>query len=109
VKERIEDRASAAEVSTSDAQDHRIEHGEKAGWLAPIPLEAKRNKVREKETDRRAGNKGCLPMSLDDYLELLDWTGRQFRTARTSVARFQRRMLRFRIVWIAAKTCGSIW
>jgi|GEM_PF-1984576 len=61
-------------------QDHRIEHGEKAGWLAPIPPEAKRKKVREKETDRRAGNKGCLPMSLDDYLELLDWTGRQFRT-----------------------------
>ena len=80
VKDRIEDRESAAEVSTADAQDHRIEHGEKAGWLAPIPLEAKRKKVREKETDRRAGNKGCLPMSLDDYLQLLDWTGRQFRT-----------------------------
>ncbi len=80
VKERIEDRASAAEVSTADAQDHRIEHGEKAGWLAPIPLEVKRQKVREKATSRRAGNKGCLPMSLDDYLKLLDWTGRQFRT-----------------------------
>ena len=52
MKERIEDRASAAEVSTADAQDHRIEHGEKAGWLAPIPLEARRKKVREKETDR---------------------------------------------------------
>ena len=80
VKERIEDRASAAEVSTADAQDHRVEHGEKAGWLAPIPLEVKRKKVREKQTSRRADNKGCLLMSLDDYLKLLDWTGRQFRT-----------------------------
>ena len=79
-KERIEDRATAAEVSTADAQDHRIEHGEKAGWLAPIPLEAKRKKVREKQTSRRAGNKGCLPMSPGDYLKLLDWTGRQFRS-----------------------------
>ncbi len=80
VKERIEDRASAAEVSTAHAQDHRIEQGEKAGWLTPIPLEEPRKKVREKETVRRAGNKGCLPMSLDDYLKLLDWTGRQLRT-----------------------------
>jgi REP element-mobilizing transposase RayT len=82
VKERISDRQSAAEVSTADAQDHRIEHGEKAGWLAPIPLEASRQKVRERETARRADNKGCLPMTLDGYLKLLDWTGRQFRTGK---------------------------
>ena len=102
VKERFADRASAKKISTllppssglsatfspdtgekeelEDAQDHRIEHGEKAGWLAPIPLEARRKKVRERETDRRADNKGCLPNSLDDYLKLMDWTCRQFRT-----------------------------
>ena len=43
------------------AQVHRIERGEKG-------------------TGRRADKKGCLPMSLDGYLELLDRTGRQFRT-----------------------------
>ena len=79
VKERIEDRASAGEVSTSDAQDVRIEHGEKAGWLAPIALDPPRRKVREKATTRRASNKGCLSMSLDHYLKLLEWTGRQIR------------------------------
>ena len=103
VKERIEDRAAAQEETAlveapstgltatfspeagekgelADAQDVRIEHGQKAGWLAPIALEPPRNTVREKATVRRASNKGCLPMTLDGYLELLDWTGRQLRT-----------------------------
>ena len=40
VKERVADRQSVGEVSSADAQDVRIEHGENAGWLAPVPLEA---------------------------------------------------------------------
>ena len=35
---RIVDLKTAAEVLTPDAQDNRIEHGERAGWLAPIEL-----------------------------------------------------------------------
>ena len=80
VQDRIVDLKAANEVSTPDAQDNRIEHGERAGWLSPIPLEPKRQAVRAKKTARRASNKGCLSMGLGDYLQLLDWTGRQIRS-----------------------------
>jgi len=56
-----------------------VEHGKNAGWLAPVELEPKRKKVREKCSSRRASNKGCVFMSLAEYLELLDWTGRQVK------------------------------
>ena len=57
-QERIADLKSADVVSTADAKDARIEHGENAGWLAPVELEPKRKKVREKCSSRRASNKG---------------------------------------------------
>lgn len=78
-QERLADLKSADEVSTAEAKDVRIEHGEKAGWLAPVELEPRRRKVREKCSSRRASNKGCLFMSLPQYLQLLDWTGRQIQ------------------------------
>ena len=84
----IADLKSADDVSTVDAKDVRIEHGEKAGWLAPIELEPKRKKVREKSSSRRASNRGCVFMSLPEYLRLLDWTGRQLKPGkRGSVAK----------------------
>ena len=84
-QERIADLKSAADVSTVDAKDVRIEHGEQAGWLAPVQLEPKRKKVRERTTTRRASNRGCIFLSLPEYLELLDWTGRKVHPGKQGV------------------------
>lgn len=81
-QERIRDLKSAEDVSTAEAKDVRIEHGAKAGWLAPVELEPKRKNVREKCSNRRASNRGCVFMSLPQYLELLDWTGRQLKAGK---------------------------
>jgi hypothetical protein len=48
----------------------------RADWLSPFELsEAASDAV----PTARASNKGCLPMSFGEYLDLLDWTGRQVR------------------------------
>jgi hypothetical protein len=65
-----------------NAFDAAVEHGARAGWLSPIPLQPKRQAVRAKQTERRASNKGCLSLGLGEYLQLLDWTARQIRTGK---------------------------
>ena len=82
VQARMSDAKSADKVATPDARDVRTEHGSRAGWLSPIPLEPKRKTVREKQNSRRVSNKGCLPMSLPDYLLLVEWTGRQLHSSK---------------------------
>jgi REP element-mobilizing transposase RayT len=83
-QDRLADLKTAEEVSTADAQDNRIEHGERAGWLAPIPLEPKRQAVRAKKSARRASNKGCLRMGL--VIICSCWTGQAVRSEKANAA-----------------------
>jgi len=48
-------------------------------FLAPIPLEERTGKPgpNPSKSGHRCSDKGFLPMSLPDYLSLLDWTARQ--------------------------------
>jgi len=85
----------AGEVRTPEAASHcsasfriqaRAAQGRKPtgaptadGWLAPLSLAAGQLGDVPSPGGRRASDKGLLPMSLDEYLQLFDWCGRQIR------------------------------
>jgi len=49
------------------------------GWLCPVSVEGDPAEMAGANAHRRASNRGFLCMGLDDYLRILDWTGRQVR------------------------------
>jgi hypothetical protein len=55
-------------------------------WLAPIALTGDRPRATTLQANpfpaRRASDRGFLPLTLSDYLQLLDWTGRQLRSGK---------------------------
>ena len=78
VRERISDLVASQSATTPTHQEELMAHGARAGWLSPLSLKPG-NVSSEKITTRRASNRGCIPMSLTQYLDLLEWTGRQMR------------------------------
>ena len=78
VKKSTRSRAGACTLAVSTSPD---------AWLSPIPLDEAIAPPGPLPgcTGRRASDKGCLPMTLFDYLELVDWTGRQMVAGKSSM------------------------
>ena len=60
-------------------------------WLTPIELNeattapGPQPSVSANVSPKRASDKGCLSISLPDYLELVDWTGRQIVAGKSNM------------------------
>ncbi|MDA0810479.1 MAG: hypothetical protein O2945_18330 [Planctomycetota bacterium] len=51
----------------------------RGSWLSPVELARNHASELKRAPCGRASNRGCLAMSQQDYLKLLDWSGRQLR------------------------------
>ena len=81
-KDRIDDLSERADRSR--ASTHAWERSRRrshSGWLSPIEIDEQNDAAGAdmNPTPRRASQKGFLSVSLIDYLQLLDWTGREIR------------------------------
>lgn len=68
-------RADMAKIPRGEAATHRRTDD----WLSPIPNSDRVGCAAGAASAHRASQQGFLPLALDEYLALLDWTGRQTR------------------------------
>ncbi len=80
-KDRIDDLARRDSNSRSTHAWERSRRRDRSGWLSPIEIDERHDEPGPdaNPTSRRASQKGFLSLSLADYLQLLDWTGRELR------------------------------
>lgn len=81
-KARIDDLFSRGDrQSVSDHERERCDADGESSWLSPVEIDEREDPLGPdaEPSSQRASRKGFLPLSLVDYIELLDWTGRQLR------------------------------
>ncbi len=80
-KDRIDDLGQRQTKARKTHAWERSRRRSRSGWLSPLEIDERTDAVGAdvSPVNRRASLKGFLSMSLVEYLELLDWTGRQLR------------------------------
>jgi hypothetical protein len=81
--ERIQSKVaeSAAESLAADGievSEEVVQSMERGAWMSPIPEEGE-EPARVSNVRRRLTDKGFLPMGFDEYLLMLEWTGRELK------------------------------
>jgi hypothetical protein len=109
---------SAFERIESRQQRRRRVRKTADGWMCELTLEEGPREDLEgrypSRSGRRASDQGLIPVSLDKYLELLDWTGRQFREGKRGAipAHLAPILQRLKIneeLWLDALECLDEW
>jgi len=77
LQRRIEALPRPVNYSPVEQQDPIKQDLPKDAWLAPLEINQQQLGPLPNESNHRASDKGCLPLTVADYLKLLDWTGRQ--------------------------------
>ncbi|HVA51075.1 MAG TPA: hypothetical protein VNH11_32340 [Pirellulales bacterium] len=106
--------AAAGMPSASGASPARTARD---AWLSPVPDGDAGPSARDAaapSTVARASDRGFLPLSLDDYLTLLDWTGRQIRSDKRGAVPAELRPILERLAinaetWLDTITCFGRW
>ena len=106
----VDHSSSASTISTQSTEaSESVESVADSGpipdcWLSPIEL-ARDHCDESGDPCHRASNRGCVPISLNEYLMLLDWTGRQIVNGKrgripTNMAPILERLGMTRSVWV---------
>jgi len=111
--ERILARQAAGAAMLDGNQAAKIAAARDA-WLSPVPEQDARGMAAAAPSTARASNRGFLPVSLDDYLALLDWTGRQIRADKRGAIPADLRPILERLAinadtWLDTVSCFGRW